>query len=572
MTGHTEAAELAAPLDALLVDAALGPVRRFAPDLSTLKFAGSLARHPRTTTRRLGSLGAEAVRIAAGTSTSAPSKRDRRFTDPAWAENPVLRRLVQGYLAGERTVAQLLDDAHLDWRDEQRTRFLVENLMEAVSPSNLPLVNPASAKAAVDTAGISLVKGAAQFVRDMASSPRIPEMVDRSAFEVGGNIAATPGAVVLRTEVLELIQYTPQTEQVRAVPLLVVPPTINKFYALDLAPGRSLVEFLVREGQQVFVISWRNPDARHADWDFDTYVQAILDALDAVERVTGTDATALAGICAGGILASIAAAYLAATGQAGRLAAFTLAVTVIDSAQAGAASALVDRGMATAAKALSRRRGYLDGRALAEVFAWLRPGDLIWNYWVNNYLLGKKPPAFDILYWNGDTTRMAAALHADFVDLALDNALTSLAPSPCSACRSTCPRSAPTPTSWPASPTTSRRGRTATAPPSCWAARPSSRSPPAGTSPRWSTRRETPRRATRSTRTTRRTRPSGSNPRRRNRAPGGSTCRPGWPSAAARSDRRPGSWAGAGCDRSRMRRAPTSSTAEVASREIQASR
>jgi polyhydroxyalkanoate synthase len=424
MTSQIEAAELAAPLDALLVDAALGPVRRFAPDLSTLKFAGTLARHPSNTGRRLGSLGAEVVRIAAGTSTSTPSKRDRRFADPAWSENPVLRRLVQGYLAGERTVAQLLDDAHLGWRDEQRTRFLVENLMEAVSPSNLPLVNPASAKEAINTAGISLVKGVAQFGRDMASAPRIPEMVDRSAFEVGVNLAATPGAVVLRTEVLELIQYTPQTELVRAVPLLVVPPTINKFYAFDLAPGRSLAEFLVREGQQVFMISWRNPDVRHAGWSFDTYIRAILDALDAVERVTGSDATALTGICAGGILASITAAYLSSTGQAERLAAFGLAVTVIDSEEAGAANALVDRGMATAAKAVSRRRGYLDGRALAEVFAWLRPGDLVWNYWVNNYLLGRKPPAFDILYWNGDTTRMPAALHADFVDLSLDNALT----------------------------------------------------------------------------------------------------------------------------------------------------
>jgi polyhydroxyalkanoate synthase len=424
MTSQIEAAELAAPLDGLLVDAALGPVRRFAPDLSTLKFAGTLARHPSNTGRRLGSLGAEVVRIAAGTSTSTPSKRDRRFADPAWSENPVLRRLVQGYLAGERTVAQLLDDAHLGWRDEQRTRFLVENLMEAVSPSNLPLVNPASAKEAINTAGISLVKGVAQFGRDMASAPRIPEMVDRSAFEVGVNLAATPGAVVLRTEVLELIQYTPQTELVRAVPLLVVPPTINKFYAFDLAPGRSLAEFLVREGQQVFMISWRNPDVRHAGWSFDTYIRAILDALDAVERVTGSDATALTGICAGGILASITAAYLSSTGQAERLAAFGLAVTVIDSEEAGAANALVDRGMATAAKAVSRRRGYLDGRALAEVFAWLRPGDLVWNYWVNNYLLGRKPPAFDILYWNGDTTRMPAALHADFVDLSLDNALT----------------------------------------------------------------------------------------------------------------------------------------------------
>jgi polyhydroxyalkanoate synthase len=223
--------------------------------------------------------------------------------------------------------------------------------------------------------------------------------------------------------VFELIQYAPQTEQVREVPLLVVPPTINKYYALDLAPGRSLVEFLVREGQQVFVMSWRNPDARHASWNFDTYVRAILDAMDAVERVTGVEHIALTGICSGGILAAMTAAYLAATGPQDRLAAFGLAVTVIDSARAGLASAVTDRRLAAAAKALSRRRGYLDGRSLAEVFAWLRPGDLVWNYWVNNYLLGRKPPAFDILYWNSDTARMAAGLHADFVDLAMDNLL-----------------------------------------------------------------------------------------------------------------------------------------------------
>ena len=418
-----EAAAAAAPLDALLVDAALGPVRRFAPDASTAKLAAALARRPRTTARRLGSLAAEAGRIAIGSSTYAPSTRDRRFADAAWTQNPLLRRLVQVYLASGKTAEHLVADAALDWRDDQRIRFLTENLVDALSPSNLPLVNPASAKAVIDTAGASIVHGAAQFARDMSSAPRIPEMVDRSAFEVGENVAVTPGAVVLRTDVLELIQYAPQTEQVREIPLVIVPPTINKFYALDLAKDRSLVEFLVREGQQVFVISWRNPDGRHAAWNFDTYVQAILDALDAVERISGVDRTALAGICSGGILASMTAAYLSSTGQQERLAAFGLAVTVIDSAQAGTTSALTSRGLATAAKAVSSRRGYLDGRALAEVFAWLRPGDLIWNYWVNNYLLGKKPPAFDILFWNADTTRMPAGLHHDFVDMALDNLL-----------------------------------------------------------------------------------------------------------------------------------------------------
>ena len=416
-------ADQAAPLDALLIDAALGPARRFAPDASTAKLLAGLARHPGTTARRLGSLAAESSRILRGTSTLAPSRRDRRFADEAWTANPALRRLVQLYLAGGQTAEQLVSDAGLGWRDEQRMRFLTENLIEAMAPSNVPLMNPESAKATIDTAGANLARGGAQLLRDLGSSPRIPEMVDRSAFEVGYNIAVTPGTVVLRTEVFELIQYTPQTEQVRDVPLLVVPPTINKYYALDLAADRSLVEFLVREGQQVFGMSWRNPDARHAKWNFDTYVQAILDALDAVERVSGTDRTVLAGICSGGILASITAAYLAATGRPDRLAAFALAVTVIDNAHAGMASALGSRRLANAAKAVSRRRGYLDGRALAEVFAWLRPGDLVWNYWVNNYLLGKKPPAFDILFWNADTTRMPAGLHADFVDLAMGNQL-----------------------------------------------------------------------------------------------------------------------------------------------------
>jgi polyhydroxyalkanoate synthase subunit PhaC len=418
-----EAAETAAPLDVLLVDAAFGPIRRFAPDRSTVRLMTGLARQPMTLGRRVGALGAEAGRIAVGTSTYGPSKRDRRFADPAWTDNPLLRRVLQGYLAAGQTAEQLVDDAKLEWRDDQRVRFVVDNLVQALAPSNLPIVNPASAKAVIDTGGGNVVRGATQFVRDMASAPRIPEMVDRSAFTVGENIAATPGAVVLRTEVFELIQYTPQTEQVREVPLLLVPPTINKYYALDLAKDRSLVEFLVREGQQVFVMSWRNPDPRHAEWGFDTYVQAILDGLDAVERISGVERTALAGICSGGILATITAAYLSSTGQQDRLAAFGLAVTVIDSAHAGTTSALASRRTARAAKALSKRRGYLDGRALAELFAWLRPGDLVWNYWVNNYLLGKKPPAFDILFWNADTTRMTAGLHADFVDLALDNLL-----------------------------------------------------------------------------------------------------------------------------------------------------
>ena len=417
-------AESSAPLDVLLVDAALGPLRRFVPETSTAKWAVSLARRPGITARRLGGLGAEARRILTGASTVAPDRKDRRFTDVAWTDNPLLKRLVQLYLAGGHTAEQLVIDADLEPRDRERVRFFLENLIEAAAPSNVPLVNPASAKTVIDTAGLSLVRGGTQLVKDLASAPRIPEMVDGRGFVLGDNIAATPGAVVFRTEVLELIQYAPQTDDVYEVPSLLVPPTINRFYAVDLAPERSLVEFGVRQGKQMFVISWRNPDSRHASWNLDTYVRAVLDALGAVEEITGSARTVLGGVCSGGILASLTAAYLAGIGRQDRLAALCLAVTVIDSDDAGTVSALVDDGLARRAKAKSARKGYLDGRALAEVFAWLRPGDLVWNYWVNNYLLGKRPPAFDILFWNSDTTRMTAALHADFVDLAMENSLT----------------------------------------------------------------------------------------------------------------------------------------------------
>ena len=415
--------DLALPLDALLVDAALGPLRRFAPGAHTLRLAGALAARSGVAGRRLGGLAAELARIGAGTSTVAPSARDRRFADPAWSRSPVLRRLVQAYVATGRTVADLIADADLDWRDDQRVRFVAENFLEALSPSNVPLLNPASAKEGVDTAGLSFLRGATSLARDLARAPRIPRMVDPAAYAVGHTVAATPGAVVMRTEVLELIRYAPRTPAVRDVPLLVVPPMINKYYAVDLAPGRSLVEYLVGQGQQVFVLSWRNPDARHAGWGLDTYVRAVLDALDAVGRITRTGRAVLAGVCAGGIIASLVAGYLAGTGHLDRLAGLALFVTLIDQRQAGMPTALADRRAASAAVARSRRRGYLDGRVLAEVFAWLRPGDLIWHYWVNNYLLGRPPAAFDVLFWNADTTRMPARLHADFVDLALDNRL-----------------------------------------------------------------------------------------------------------------------------------------------------
>jgi polyhydroxyalkanoate synthase len=417
-------ADTAGPLDMLLADAALGPARRLVPGMAMARFAARLASRPQLLASRLAGLGGELGRIAAGRSELAAAPRDRRFTDPAWAGNPVLHRVLQAYLAGTATLADLQADAALDWTDRERVGFQLTNLAEALAPSNNPVLNPAFWKAAIDTGGGSVLAGARRLAGDLATAPRVPAMVEPDAYAVGVDLAVTPGSVVLRTPVFELIQYAPATTEVRERPLLVVPPVINKYYIVDLAPGRSLAEYLVSTGQQVFMISWRNPDVRHRDWDLDTYGEAIMAALAAARDISGADSALILALCSGGILAAMVAAHLAATGQDGQLAGLALAVTVLDQARAGLPAALLDQRTARAAIAASAARGYLDGAALAEIFAWLKPGDLIWTYWVNNYLLGRPPPAFDILYWNADTTRMPAGVHREFIELALGNSLT----------------------------------------------------------------------------------------------------------------------------------------------------
>jgi polyhydroxyalkanoate synthase len=417
------AEELAAPLDLLLTNSAVGVAERMMPNVSWSRFALALARKPRTLASRARELSGQLVSIAEGRSDLAPAKGDKRFADPAWQGNPLLKATMQAYLATNDTVNALFSDAELDWRDAERIRFVLDLLTEGLAPSNNPLLNPLAYKALIDTGGRSAVRGVRHFIADMAAAPRVPSMVAPDAFTLGDTVAATPGAVVHRNEVFELIQYTPQTDEVFTVPLLMIPPVINKFYVLDIAPGRSMIEYFLRQGQQVFAISWRNPTADQRDWGFDTYGQAILDALDAVEKITGSDRTHLQASCSGGILAAMTAAHLTAIGQDDRLAGLTLMVTVLDQRKAGFAAAAIDEEIANIAIALSARKGYLDGRSLAEVFAWLRPTDLVWRYWVNNYVEGKTPAAFDVLFWNADTTRMAAAMHRDMVMTGLHNSL-----------------------------------------------------------------------------------------------------------------------------------------------------
>ncbi len=421
--GHepSEAAADRTGLDAMLTDAAVGP-GRMRPGLETLQVMAQLARRPQLPVRTSLALTKDLAQIAVGRSEVAPDKKDKRFADPAWTDNPLYSRACKSYLATSAALEELVAQLDLDWKTRKRARFLLDNLIDAASPSNSPL-NPMALKVALDTGGKSLVRGVRNAAHDLSRRPHIPAMVDTEPFNVGENIAVTQGAVVLRTPTIELIQYRPRTEKVHATPLLLVPPMINKFYVADLAPDRSMVQHFLDSGQPVFVISWRNPGAEQRDWTFDTYVQAVLDALEATRQISESGSAHVLGLCAGGITASSTLAYLAANGRQEEVASLTLGVTVLDQHHAGTVGSFIDESNAQAAIAQSQRQGYLDGRSLAGVFAWLRPNDLIWNYWVNNYLLGKRPPAFDVLFWNNDVTRMAAGLHRDFIQMAVHNTL-----------------------------------------------------------------------------------------------------------------------------------------------------
>ena len=420
-TGPRAAA--AASLEVLLTDAAVGGTPRFIAPRAIAGVAGGVARRPHRVLGRAAALGNDLTRVAVGRSERAPARGDRRFGDPAWQQNWLLRRVLQGYLSAAEAVDGVISDAELDWQTERQARFAAGNVLDAVAPTNFPWSNPTVLKAIIDEGGANLARGAKRFAADFAWPPRLPQNVDTSRFEVGGNLAVTPGSVVLHIDAFELIQYKPATAQVHEVPLLFIPPTINKYYILDLAPGRSIVEYLVAQGMQVFLVSWRNPDDSHAHFDLDTYASAVIEARDAVAAITSSPTIHLNAACSGGIITAGALGHLASAGSLGDVASLTLFVSALDSARAGTTAAFMSRDVAAAAVAESARRGYVDGEALAGVFAWLRPNDLVWNYVVNNYLLGKAPPAFDVLYWNQDAVRLAAGLHRDFVRLALDNSL-----------------------------------------------------------------------------------------------------------------------------------------------------
>lgn len=343
-----------------------------------------------------------------------PEPGDARFRDPEWSSNPYFDFWKQAYLVTNQWAEMVLQETEgLDDRTRQRAEYYLRQIMSALSPSNFPMTNPEVVRETVATNGENLVRGMQQLLADLQKSPDLLQFsqTDVSAFQVGKNLAITPGKVVWQNDVLQLIQYTPTTEKVYETPLLIVPPWINKFYILDLTAPKSLIRYAVSQGFTVFVVSWVNPDERLAHKTFEDYMnEGILSAADAVLRETGAKQTNVLGYCVGGTLLASTLAYNAARGQEPFSSATFLAAQA-DFSKAGDLSLFIDEAQLKALEEMMAERGYLDGSRMATVFNMLRPRDLIWPYIVNNYMLGKKPFPFDLLFWNQDSTRMPAANH-----------------------------------------------------------------------------------------------------------------------------------------------------------------
>jgi polyhydroxyalkanoate synthase len=343
-----------------------------------------------------------------------PEHGDNRFKDPEWSESPYFDYWKQLYLLTARWAESILERTDgIDERTRMKAEFYLEQLLSALSPSNFPITNPEVLRETLATNGRNLVQGLEHLAEDLERSGDLLKIrqTDLDAFEVGRNLAVTPGKVIFQNDLLQLIQYAPTTETVYKTPLLIIPPWINKYYILDLTQQKSFVKYVVDQGFTVFVISWVNPDERLKDKTFEDYMfEGALAATNAVMRETGEDQINVLGYCVGGTLLATLLAYLAARGEDLYKSATFLAAQV-DFNHAGDLLVFIDDAQLAALEEMMAERGYLDGSRMATVFNLLRPKDLIWPYVVNNYLLGKKPFPFDLLYWNQDSTRMPAANH-----------------------------------------------------------------------------------------------------------------------------------------------------------------
>ena len=382
---------------------------------------GAAVKQPAKAAWHLGAYALELGKAAMGLSEIQIDPKDKRFVDPTWQSSAPYKRLLQAHATTGAELGRYIDSTSLNERDKARAHLAASIFVDTIAPSNT-LLNPTALKRAIDTGGASLLKGARNLVHDLRHNHGLPASVDKSQFEIGRNLCLSPGNVVFRNDVLELIQYQPTVDKVYTRPLVICPPQVNKFYCLDLSPEKSLIKFAAGQGLQLFAISWRNPTKAQRDWNLSTYVQALDEAVDVARQITGSPDVNLWGACSGGMTSAAYLGWLAATGQ-NKVASVISPVCVLDPSKTADTTMGLLGGETSykAIKAAVKHKGVVDGSELARVFAWLRPNDLIWNYWVNNYLLGNDPPAFDILYWNADTTRLPAAFHADLIGIFENN-------------------------------------------------------------------------------------------------------------------------------------------------------
>ena len=375
---------------------------------------------PAAVAKEMPWLAEERAKIALGQSDIAFDKRDKRFADEAWRTVPHFRMLGQSYRLFELWMERMYQSVEGSWQDKARARFAADIITAALAPTNYLGTNPEAMKKAVETGGLSLVRGARNMLQDLAKGG-MPSMVDRKQFTVGKDIAATPGAVVYRDELFELLQYTPSTAKVRSIPVLMIPPQINRHYVMDLAPGRSLVEFAVSQGLQVFMVVWRNPSSQRGDgkWGLDEYLAAAERAGEVVKKITRSEKINLLGLCAGGITAAYVLAHLAAIGDES-VGAATFVVTMLTGDKPNVVG-MLDTGQArTVLEQAAANSEIVPGTALRSLFAMLRPNDLVFNYLVSGWLKGESPAPFDVLAWNDDATRTTAKFARDSSKLAME--------------------------------------------------------------------------------------------------------------------------------------------------------
>jgi polyhydroxyalkanoate synthase len=333
-----------------------------------------------------------------------PDLKDKRFSSDDWKGNPIAMFSAASYLLNSEFLVAMADAVDAPQRERQKIRFAVQQMVDAMSPANFLATNPEAQKHLIETKGESLTKGLANLLNDMQKG-RISQ-TDESAFAIGKNVGTTAGHVVFENELFQLIQYSPATPTVHQVPLLMIPPCINKFYILDLQPENSIVKYVVEQGNTVFMLSWRNPDKSLANLTWDDYVeQGAIKALEVTRQLTGQDKVHVFGFCVGGTIAATALAVLAARGQQ-PAASLTLLTTLLDFSDTGVLDVFIDESQVSKREQALARGGIMPGRDLATTFSSLRPNDLVWNYVQQNYLKGKVPPAFDLLYWNADSTNL----------------------------------------------------------------------------------------------------------------------------------------------------------------------